>query len=164
MVIRYAKIVVVGMLAAFAALAAFNNLTDYNSNFYFVQHVLSMDTTFLGNAAMNRAINAQWLWHGAYWVIIAGEALTAILLAGGALLLWRARQGTAQQFNRAKACSVAGLTMGLVVWFFGFMVIGGEWFLMWQSQEWNGQNAAFKFYAATLGVLVFLNQRDADLE
>ena len=162
MVIRYAKIVLVGMLAVFAALAAFNNLTDYNSNFYFVQHVLSMDTTFPGNAAMNRAINAPWLWHGAYWVIIAGEALTAILLAGGVLLLWRARQGSGEQFNRAKACSVAGLTMGLVVWFFGFMVIGGEWFLMWQSQEWNGQNAAFKFYAAILGVLVFLNQPDVD--
>ncbi|PMV25236.1 MULTISPECIES: DUF2165 family protein [unclassified Pseudomonas] len=162
MVIRYAKIVLVGMLTAFAALAAFNNLTDYNSNFYFVQHVLSMDTTFSGNAAMNRAVNAPWLWHGAYWVIIAGEALTAVLLTGGALVLWRARQSSGEQFNRAKACSVAGLTMGLVVWFFGFMVVGGEWFLMWQSQEWNGQNAAFKFYAAILGVLVFLNQPDAD--
>ena len=27
------------------------NLMDYNSNYQFVQHVLSMDTTFEGNAA-----------------------------------------------------------------------------------------------------------------
>ncbi|AZE54504.1 putative membrane protein [Pseudomonas synxantha] len=164
MVIRYAKIILVVMLAAFAALAAFNNLTDYTSNFNFVQHVLSMDTTFPGNAAMWRAINVPWLWHAAYWLIIAGEALTAVLLAGGALMLWRTGHRSGQQFNRAKGCSVAGLTAGLLVWFFGFMVIGGEWFLMWQSQEWNGQNAAFKFYAAILGVLVFLNQPDADCD
>lgn len=115
MVIRYAKIVLVGMLAAFAALAAFNNLTDYNSNFYFVQHVLSMDTTFPGNAAMNRAVNAPWLWHGAYWVIIAGEALTAVLLAGGALLLWRARQGRACQglFCRGPHHGAGGVVLWL---------------------------------------------------
>ncbi|CRM65264.1 hypothetical protein [Pseudomonas sp. 37 R 15] len=164
MVTRYAKLVLVAMLAVFAALAAFNNLTDYASNFNFVRHVLSMDTTFPGNAAMSRAINAPWLWHGAYWAIIAGEALTALLLAVGGLMLWCARRNCAQQFNHAKAFAVAGLTTGLLVWFFGFMVIGGEWFLMWQSQEWNGQNAAFKFYAAILGVLVFLNQPDADCD
>ncbi|RMT93224.1 hypothetical protein ALP39_00943 [Pseudomonas marginalis pv. marginalis] len=164
MVTRYAKIVLVAMLAAFAALAALNNLTDYSSNFNFVQHVLSMDTTFPGNAAMWRAVNAPWLWHGVYWLIIAGEALSATLLAGGALMLWRARQGSGQQFNDSKDCAIAGLIMGLLVWFFGFMVIGGEWFLMWQSQEWNGQNAAFKFYAAILGVLVFLNQSDTDCD
>ncbi|AZE83375.1 hypothetical protein C4J98_1962 [Pseudomonas orientalis] len=164
MVTRYAKVVLVAMLAAFAALAAFNNLTDYTSNFNFVRHVLSMDTTFPGNAAMSRAITVPWLWHGAYWLIIAGEALTAMMLAAGVLMLWRARHRNGQQFNRAKACAVAGLAAGLLVWFFGFMVIGGEWFLMWQSQEWNGQNAAFKFYAAILGVLVFLNQPDADCD
>ncbi len=162
MLTRYAKMIMVAMLAAFAALAAFNNLSDYTSNFNFVQHVLSMDTTFPGNRAMSRAIHAPWLWHGAYWLIIATEALTAILLSAGVLMLWRARHRSGQQFNRAKACAVAGFTVGLLVWFFGFMVIGGEWFLMWQSEEWNGQNAAFKFYAAILGVLVFLNQSDAD--
>ena len=31
--------------------------------------------------------------------------------------------------------------------------IGGEWFNMWQSQTWNGQQAAFCFYATLLGVL-----------
>lgn len=35
------------------------------------------------------------------------------------------------------------------------MVVGGEWFLMWQSHQWNGQEAAFKFYMAILGVLIF---------
>ncbi|MDD0981956.1 DUF2165 family protein [Pseudomonas shahriarae] len=162
MTTRYAKIVLTLMLAAFAALVAFNNLTDYGSNFAFVKHVLSMDTTFPGNTAMYRAITTPWLWHGAYGLIIAGEALTAVLLARGALAMWRARLGSGRQFDAAKQVAIVGFTAGLLVWFFGFMVIGGEWFLMWQSHQWNGQEAAFKFYMALLGVLIFLNQAEAD--
>ena len=47
---RIAKIAMTSCLAMFALLVAFNNLTDYGSNYQFVRHVLSMDTTFAGNA------------------------------------------------------------------------------------------------------------------
>ncbi|AUM67945.1 DUF2165 family protein [Pseudomonas fluorescens] len=160
MTIRYAKIAMILALAAFAFLTVFNNITDYSSNFNFVHHVLSMDTTFPDNAARYRAIDQPWMWHGAYWLIIFGEALTAGLLGFGAVKLWQVREAEAQVFARAKGWAVAGLTVGFFVWFFGFMVIGGEWFLMWQSEIWNGQDAAFRFYMAILGVLIFLNQPD----
>ncbi|SDY58163.1 Predicted small integral membrane protein [Pseudomonas salomonii] len=76
------------------------------------------------------------MWHAAYVLIIFGEALTAVLLS-----LWRARHAVGADFNRAKAGATASLTLGFVVWFFGFMVVGGEWFLMWQSHQCNGQSA-----------------------
>ena len=39
------------------------------------------------------------------------------------------------------------------------MNTGAEWFAMWQSQEWNGQDGAFQFYMTILatGIYVFLN-------
>jgi predicted small integral membrane protein len=43
------------------------------------------------------------------------------------------------------------------------MVVAGEWFAMWQSAAWNGQEAAFRFYVAVLGVLIFVSLPDADL-
>ncbi|WP_217430849.1 DUF2165 family protein [Sphingomonas bacterium] len=43
------------------------------------------------------------------------------------------------------------------------MTIGGEWFLMWQSTVWNGQESAFRFYTTILLVLVYFNQPDGDL-
>ncbi|MDR9864355.1 MULTISPECIES: DUF2165 family protein [Pseudomonas] len=164
MTIRYAKIILTLMLGGFAALVAFNNITDYESNFAFVKHVLSMDTTFPGNAALYRAITTPWLWHAAYALIIAGEGLTGVLLIWGAISLWRVRHASAQRFNSAKHVAIAGFVTGLLVWFFGFMVIGGEWFLMWQSHQWSGQEAAFRFYMALLGVLIFLNQSDGGHE
>jgi predicted small integral membrane protein len=43
------------------------------------------------------------------------------------------------------------------------MVVAGEWFAMWQSQTWNGQDPAFRFYMAMLGVLIFVSLPDGDL-
>jgi predicted small integral membrane protein len=43
------------------------------------------------------------------------------------------------------------------------MVVGGEWYSMWQSPMWNGQEAAFRFYMTILAVLIFVNQPDGDL-
>src|SRR3954452_21055040 len=91
-----------GSLALFAFLVTFNNVTDYGSNFTFVQHVLSMDTTFPSNTLRWRAIANPMLWHAAYWLIIVGEALTcAAYTIGTATLLGRLR-ASGDAFNRGK--------------------------------------------------------------
>ena len=163
MITRLAKIVMTLALAAFAFVVTYDNLIDYGSNFAFVRHVLSMDTTFPGNALMGRAITTPALWHVGYAFIIAGEAATCVLLLLGAVSLWRARHADTATFQLAKRWAIAGCTMGFLVWFFGFMVVGGEWFAMWQSKIWNGQEGAFRFYMALLGVLIFVNQPDPDM-
>jgi predicted small integral membrane protein len=161
--LRLTKIAMVGSLALFAFLVTFNNITDYGSNFAFVRHVLSMDTTFPGNALMWRAITTPILWHAGYWGIIAGEALTCAAYVIGTAAMVCALRASGPAFNRAKRFLYVGTALGFLIWFFGFMVIGGEWFAMWQSQAWNGQQAAFRFYAALLGVAIFVSQDDRDL-
>jgi predicted small integral membrane protein len=69
----------------------------------------------------------------------------------------------AVDFNAGKDLAVAGLVLGLLLWFGGFLVVGGEWFQMWQSKTWNGQEAAFRFVACIGLVLIFLNQPDGEL-
>lgn len=164
MMLRWSKVVMTFSLAVFAFMVTFNNVTDYGSNFAFVQHVLSMDTTFPGNNSMYRAITSPELWHTAYWLIIFGEGLTCLLLFMGCVSMWRARHAPASEFARSKKWMIAGCTAGFLVWFFGFMVVGGEWFLMWQSDTWNGQDAAFKVYMAMLGVLIYTIQPDPEVE
>ena len=77
------------------------------------------------------------------------------------MLVTRLR-ASADAFNRAKAWAVAGLTVGFGVWFFGFLVVGGEYLAMWQSRSWNGQEAAFRFTMVILGVLIFVVLPDRD--
>ena len=159
---RLAKIAMVLGLALFAAIVTFSNVTDYDSNYEFVKHVLSMDTTFPGNRAMYRAITSPLLWTIGYWTIIAGEGLTALLFLVGGWRMIRVWDGPADEFDQAKSVTIAGALMGFLVWFVGFMVVGGEWFLMWQSSTWNGQEAAFRFYMTILAVLIFVNQPERD--
>ena len=90
--IRLAKVAMIGSLAAYAFIVAYDNVVDYGSNYEFVRHVLSMDTTFPGNALSHRAITNESVWRVAYALIIAMEGLTALLLAlGAAMLLGRLR-------------------------------------------------------------------------
>jgi predicted small integral membrane protein len=163
LITRLAKIVMCLVLGAFGLLVAFNNVTDYATNYVFVQHVLSMDTTLPDSGLKYRAISSPLLWQMAYAAIIATEALMGVLFMAGAAALWRARLASGDTFNHAKGYAIAAATLAFLVWFFGFMVVGGEWFAMWESQTWNGQEAAFRFYMAALAVLIFVNQADADL-
>jgi predicted small integral membrane protein len=163
MVIRIAKIVIVAVIAALMSLVAFDNVTDYGTNFVFVQHVLSMDTVFPAATTTYRAITSPELHHAAYVSIIAAQAITAVLCWAGTALLLRRLHGSAVAFNRAKALGIAGLTLGFVIYAFGFITIGGEWFGMWMSHEWNGQESAFRFAILNLGVLLLLAVPDADI-
>lgn len=162
--IRLAKVAVTAALAAYAFMVAYNNIVDYGSNYEFVRHVLSMDTTFPGNALMHRAISNETAWRWAYGAIIATEALTALLLALGALMLLIRLRASAAVFNRAKVWAVAGLTVGFGLWFFGFMVAAGEYFLMWQSKVWNGQQSAFRIAVEMLVALVFISLPDGEID
>ena len=162
MIVRLSKIVLCAALAAFAGLVCTDNLVDYGANYEFVRHVMSMDTTFRDPALMGRAITEPLLWRIFYAAIIAAEGATGIFLAVGANAMVRARRLPAGEFQNAKRWAVAGFTLGFLVWFFGFMVVGGEWFAMWQSPHWNGQEGAFRFYMPMLVALVFVAQRDED--
>ncbi|MFO1210260.1 MAG: DUF2165 domain-containing protein [Amaricoccus sp.] len=160
---RLAKIAMTASLAFFAFLVAFTNVTDYAGNWPFVQHVLSMDTTFKDPAVMYRAITAPWAWAAGYALIIAGEAATSLLFALAAWRMFRALELPALLFNRSKSLVHLGAAAGFLVWFTGFMAVGGEWFEMWQSPTWNGQEAAFRFYATILLVALYVIQPDGEL-
>ena len=162
LITRLAKIVMCLALGLFCLLVAFDNVTNYSTNYLFVQHVLSMDTTLPGNSLKYRAITSPVLWQLAYAAIIAAESLAGLLFVVGAAALWRVRLAPAATFNHAKGYAIAGAALAFLIWFFGFMVVGGEWFAMWESPTWNGQEAAFRFYMAALAVLILLNQPDSD--
>jgi predicted small integral membrane protein len=160
MTIRVCKISVVACSFFFLLFVVFNNTTDYDSNYQFVRHVLSMDTTFPGNSGMWRALASPVAYRIFYGSIIIWEAVAAALIGAGAWRLWRARAAPSGEWGRAKTLAAAGLTVSLVQWYFAFITVGGEWFLMWQSKIWNGQEAALRMFVIMGISLVFLCLRD----
>ena len=122
---RSSKAVLVWAIALYASLVAFNNLADYDSNYGFVAHVLRMDTTFPENRAMWRAVDSPSVHRAVYGLIIAVEAAIAILCWLGGFRLLRSITDP-KRFNERKAIAIAGLTLGIILWFTGFLTVGGE--------------------------------------
>ncbi len=164
MMTRIAKLSLLAGIALFYTLVVFNNLTDFDSNFQFVRHVLSMDTTFPGNHGLWRALPWPVMHLVFYLCIIAWEVFTTILLWWGVVRMLRAVRLPAGAFNRAKRVPVLALTLSLAMWLVAFLSVGGEWFLMWQSRTWTGQQAAFQNFAVAALVLLMVLQPDADAQ
>lgn len=164
MIIRFSKILFVAAIALFASLVAFGNITDYGSNFAFVHHVMLMDTIFPDSTIKYRAIDSVVLHHIFYIIIITLETLTAVLCWCGAWRMLRKVKEPGATFNRAKNVSIAGLTLGFLVWQVAFMSVGGEWFGMWMSSTWNGVPDAYRFFTTIILVLIYLVQKDSDIE
>jgi predicted small integral membrane protein len=161
MILRAAKLSLLAGVALFDTLVVFNNLTDFDSNYQFVRHVLMMDTTFPGNHGMWRALQSPAFHLTFYLGIIAWEIATTILLWWGVMRLLRALRLPSTEFVAAKQLPVVALTLSLLMWLVAFLAVGGEWFLMWQSHTWNGQDAAFRNFAVAGLVLLILLQPEA---
>jgi len=164
MITRAAKLLLLAGIALFYTLVVFNNLTDFNSNYQFVRHVLTMDSTFPGNHGMWRALPSP-AFHIVFYIsIIAWESATMILLWWGVARLVRALRLPAAQFNLAKRVPVMALTLSMLMWLVAFLTVGAEWFLMWQSHAWNGQEPAFRMFAVVGLVLLILIQPESETQ
>jgi predicted small integral membrane protein len=160
--LRISKSLLLLALAFHYALLVFNNTNDYRSNLNFVQHVLSMDTTFPGNNGMWRAVHSPGIWMAFFVSIVIWETATCLLLIFAAFRLLRNVRSTAATFNAAKKPAVIALTLSLLMWLTAFLSVGGEWFLMWQSKLWSGQQTAFHLFAVVGIITVFVLMPDAE--
>jgi len=163
LITRLVKVAFVAAIAFFATLVSFGNITDYGTNYEFVKHVMSMDTIFPNSTIHYRAITEPGLHTAAYWLIIGAETLTALLCWIGAYAMLSKLTTGAAMFNGSKGWAVAGLALGFLIWQVGFMTIGGEWFGMWMSQQWNGIEDAFHFIMIIIAVLIFIAMPDGEL-
>lgn len=157
--VRCCKAALVAMMALFFGLVAFGNLSDYGSNWAFVQHVLAMDSIFTDSTLRWRAITDVRLQQAGYAAIIAWQSLTCLILVVATTRLFLAARRPAA-FRASKPLAVLGLTMGLLLYGVGFTVIGGEWFAMWQSHSWNGLDSAAHFVLLDGIVLLFIINND----
>jgi predicted small integral membrane protein len=158
---RLAKIALVASVGLFALLVGLDNIFDYDTNFTAVRHVLSMDTLPAGVAFGWRAITLATLQNIAYWCIILTELASGIFLVAGAGRMARAARYNGAIFNESKRLAITGLVALFLLYFVGFLVVGGEWFEMWRSNGWNFQESAFRFAAVIGVILIFVSQQDA---
>lgn len=164
LLLRIAKVVSIFAIGMMAFIIVIGNTTDYYTNYYFVEHVLKMDTIFPESNIQYRDINNPILIHSGYILLIVLEAIMAFCCLKGSWLLFKNLKSEATTFHATKKWSIAGLIVGIIIWFFGFEVIGGEWFAMWQSSVWNGLGSAERIVTFMVLTLILLHLKDEELE
>ena len=141
MTLRAAKVLLVLAWRCSYTLVVFNNITDYGSNYEFVTPRADDGLHFPGNRGMWRAINTPWLHTAFYLSIIAWEFVTMVLCWWGGVRLVSEFHAPDTEFQRSKtSCDRRTHGRPVAMGSLPSSAIGGEWFLMWQSQEleWPG--------------------------
>lgn len=162
MLIRYLKIILVLLVGLTGLFFVAGNIANWNAGLDLVRYVLSMEGHEIYGSHIFPPVTNSALVTIAYLLILAGESLVAALSFKGGWDLWSARKGSADIFNASKTYSILGTGMAMVVWFGGFIVIGGVLFQMWQTKIGSGSfHDAFIF--AVIGGLVMLFVSNPDV-
>ena len=160
--IRISKALIVLTVGLLALVVVIGNTTDYNTNFQFIKHVLSMDNVdkVQDNTIAYRAISSVWFQHFSYICIILVEALIMFLCLKGGIDMLRKTNASADEFHESKKLGILGLTACCLLWFFGFQVVAGEWFGMWMNSIWNGLPDAFRLVTYQAIALVYITLKN----
>lgn len=152
------------MTGLFGGLVFLGNLMDYDSNFAFVKHVLSMDTVFESNATKWKAITNPFVHHLVYWVLILAEGIFAAVAMLGVLKMFQNLKASGKAFASSKVFAYYAVFLALCIWFFGFVIVGSEWFGMWQSESWNGKETAMNISLVMLATGILLSLDPGEME
>ena len=158
-IIRYSKFLLMTYISLFGLLVLFSNLTDYSSNYEYVAHILSMDTTRENLSLSYRAITSPILHHRIYWFIISLEVIYSAFFLVGAYHFYRNINAPAEVFHEAKKFSIIGLMFAIFVYYVCLQVIGVEWFNMDESQIWNAKDWARHIVDFIFPLLIFVALR-----
>lgn len=143
---RIAASLFVLMVASYYVVVAFDNITNpvnpNASNWPFVQGVISGDGVPADSGFGWRFVDATWFQALCYAGVVAAECITGALLVIAGVRGIRTA-GAGSRWGDAQKWTFAGGIVGLALFFFGFMVVGGNWFIMYLNSKWNALEPAF---------------------
>jgi predicted small integral membrane protein len=159
--IRYIKILMAASVALFCLFYALQNIWNLDAAAWFVSYTTGMEDhkaypDHFGPAVTSPALHSIML-----WIIVLLEITAGLLAAKGAFDLFKARNGSADEFNGAKTYAIAGCGVGILVWFGLFSAIAGAYFQIWQTEAGGGALGNASFFSVQLGVIwLLIAQKD----
>ena len=150
---RTQKAALVGAVGFYMTLVVLGNAVDPAANLSYVQHVLAMDSVFPHSTQKWRAITNPELWRLGYVLILVYQTLVAGWLLWATVRLARAKPAG---WVVARNFASGALVTTMLLWLVPFITVGGEWFQMWQSEDWNGIQSASLNFAVHGIVLLYL--------
>ena len=161
MATRFLNIILVVFVGLHGFLYVAGNIANWNAGLGAIAYVLSMEGNEIYGSHIFPPVTNSVMVTIAFLLILAGEFLVGALSFKGAWDLWIARKGSADTFNASKTYAIVGTGMAVVVWFGGFIVVGGALFQMWQTPIGaSSLDNAFVFAVTGGLILLFVSNPD----
>jgi predicted small integral membrane protein len=136
---RYIKIALAAFASLFCLFYAIQNIVNLGPATWFVGTMAGMEGHEAYPNTFGFAVTSPIVVQLLLWTIILLELAAGALAGKGAIDLFGARNGSADEFNAAKTYALAGPGLAVVIWFGIFGAFGGAFFQMWQVEA--GVNA-----------------------
>lgn len=159
--LRTLKIALVLSVAAWGLLGAFGNLMDWSGAVKAVSAVTSMATVKDGAQSWQATSSQPLVFIGAAFIPLL-KIVSGILCLIGANDMWRARAGTAQEFQLAKSYALSGCAVAIILLFVGWIVIAAVWFELWRSPTLgrSALDTAFRYGGFIALIALFVSARE----
>jgi len=132
--LRIVKIGLVITVALWGFIGALGNILDWNQALGAVAAVTSMASFEGGAESWQATTNPVIMWLGALFIMLS-KLTTGVMCAVGASRMWQSRRGDVADFRAAKAISLTGCAIAVIMLFGGFLVIAESWFELWRSES-----------------------------
>ncbi len=159
MSIRLSQVILVALLGIYGIMICLNNILAPRANFIFVEKIMGMEDVFPHNPQAWRGVSHPAIQWGGFCLIAIAELLTGLFCLTGSYQMFRSRYLSEDLYDRAKKWARLGITLGILLWFGGFVIVGGEWFLSWQSENFDGVELGMRNGTFYLGVLIVVSVR-----
>ena len=161
MLIRFLKIVFVGLISLLCLFYAAQNVANLEACYQAFAYVLgAADHQVYPDSIFPPIQSAVVTWL-VLIVVVSLEFAAGLLAAKGAWDLWGARKASATDFNGAKTYALLGCGTGIVVWLGFFAVFGGALSQMWQTEIGGASmDDAFQFFVACAFVFLIVSSAD----
>ena len=152
--LRWLKILLVLFVALQGLFHALQNLANLEAARGFVAAVLTRADQAAYPNTFAFGLESPALIGAALWTVIAGELLVGLLGLKG---VWDMARARGPAFEAAKLYGLLACGLALLVWFGLFLVIGGGFFQMWQTELGSASmEGAFQFAAMSGIVMLFV--------
>lgn len=159
--LRITKVLLIFAVALWGYLGAMHNLLDWPGTLGAVGAVISMATIEDGAQSWQAISSPLLAWLGALFICLS-KLTAAVLCTGGAIGMWRARNGAAVNFAQAKAPALAGCGIAMFMLFGGFVVVADGFFELWRSEAMSAPvlGSAFRYGAMIMLIGIFVGATD----
>jgi len=153
---RMIKVLLAASASAFCLFYAIQNVANLGQAFWFVQTMVGMVGHEAYPASVMPAIESTAIVWIMLWIIIILEFTAGALAGKGAFDLFKARNGSADDFNSAKTYALAGTGLAVFIWFGIFSAVGGALFQMWQTELGHAPLVDASIFSLQHGVIWLL--------